>query len=176
MASNNLTNDDSIKIDMTEEFMEMKGNSTGKNTPTKRIKLQSISKKSQMKQISIEMIDLMEVIFKEENFVGFRNIFESIFLDLDDISLKKCRNVCKRWQNFIDTDKFIWLKRIERYRGSMKKFSDQWDKVMEKTPFEEVNKLCQAVEQFFRLSSTNIENQYAPLHVAAGTGLFKLSE
>lgn len=170
MATNNSTNGVSIKID--DEFMEMKGTLTvGINTPTKRIKLES-----KTKEVSIEMKNLKGAIFDERNFSGYHNIFETIFLDLDDISLKKSRNVCKAWQNFIDTDKSIWLKRIERYRGQMEKFSDQWDKVIEKTPFEEVNKLCQAVEQFFRLSSTNIENQYAPLHVAAGTGLFKLSE
>ena len=178
MATNDSTCDSTnvVSIDMGD-FMEMKGTSTvGKNTQTKKTKLKRISKKCQTKEISIEMTNLKDAIFEEGNFFRFREIFEIIFHDLDNISLKNCRNVCKAWKSFIDTDKFIWLKRIEKYRGSMEKFSYQWSKVIEKTPTGEVNELCQAVENFFRLSSSNIKNQYSPLHIAAGNGLVELSE
>ena len=136
-----------------------------------------ISKKRKTKEVSIEMKNLKTAIFEKANLSGFPAIFEIIFNDLDNTGLTNCRKVCKTWQNFIDSKKFFWTRRIEMYdRGSSKEFLDQWNQVTKKTPTKEIEELCLALEQYFRLNIVRSRYSVPPLCISAGTGSVQLSK
>ena len=60
----------------------------------------------------------------------FPAVAEDIFKELNNKSLTKCRKVSVQWQNFIDNQKFIWLRRILKYNASMTEFSDHWKQMI----------------------------------------------
>ena len=136
-----------------------------------------ISKKRKTKEVSIEMKNLKAAIFEKANLQRFPPIFEIIFNDLDNTGLANCRKVCKTWQDFIDSKKFFWTRRIEMYdRGSSKEFLDQWNQVTKRTPTKEIEELCLALEQYFRLSIVRSRYSVPPLCISAGTGSVQLSK
>ena len=108
----------------------------------------------------------------------FPAIAEDIFKELDSKNMVKCRKVSVPWQNFIDNQKFFWIRRMQKYSGNMEQFYEQWKLAMRNTPTDHVKELSKLVEQFF----DGIENfyfdsdipgrklQWAPLHVAAAQG------
>ena len=99
-----------------------------------------------------------------------------IFNQLDNISLIKCRKVSVPWQNFIDNEKFSWIRRMQKYSDSMKEFLEQWKQVIRNTPVDPVKELSLAVLQFFDDDVSRSKKQYSPLHVTADRGLLELSK
>ena len=104
----------------------------------------------------------------------FPHIGQGIFEQLDNKNLTKCRKISKPWSNFIDNQKFYWKRRIQRYRGSMQQYSNQWNKVLKNTRWENVRALCIAVEYFFKYSLGFERQLPSPLHIAAGQGYLQL--
>ena len=122
-----------------------------------------------------EKIPIKEIFVKYPRF-GYPHIFEKIFDELDNTSLTNCRKVSKTWRSFLENEKFVCLRKIKKYGANMVHFKNQWNKVMKKSPQQEIIELSGAVELFFSLSSSSLTRQYAPLHIAAGNGLLELSE
>ena len=111
----------------------------------------------------------------DEIFSRFPHLSEAIFKEVDNISLTNCRIVSEAWKNVIDYEKFHWLRRIQKYRENFQPFLEQWNKVIKKTPIEEIKELCFSVENFFKLGRKLMNDQYSPLHLAAEIGLIELS-
>ena len=124
---------------------------------------------------NFEKIPIEEIFVKYPRF-GCPHIFEKIFDELDNTSLTNCRKVSETWRSFLDNEKFVCLRKIKKYGANMVDFRDQWNKVIKKSPPQEIIELSGAVEFFFKLSSSIIRYQYSPLHIAAGNGLLKLSK
>ena len=113
----------------------------------------------------------------------FPAIAEDIFKELDSKNMVKCRKVSVPWQNFIDNQKFIWIRRMQKCSGNMEQFYEQWKLAIRNTPTDHVKELSKLVEQFFyeieTLSFVSVipgkKSQWAPLHVAADQGHLELS-
>ena len=90
----------------------------------------------------------------------FPCIAQDIFKELDNRSLIKCRKLSVPVQNFIDNEKFIWIRPMQKYSGNMEEFYEQWKVVIRKTPVELVKELSKTVMQFFEDHITRIERQY----------------
>ena len=108
----------------------------------------------------------------DETFTRFPHLFQNIFNDLDNNSLINCREVCQTWKSLIDCEKFVCLRRIQKYRGSLEPL-DQWNKVIKKTPVEFIKELCQLVENLFKLGKNKM-TVYSPFQIAAETGSIEL--
>ena len=54
----------------------------------------------------------------------FPSIAQDIFKELDNKSLIKCRKLSVPVQNFIDNEKFIWIRRMQKYRVSHSEMND----------------------------------------------------
>ena len=110
----------------------------------------------------------------------FPRIAQDILKELDNKSLIKCRKVSVPWQNFIDNQKFIWIRRLQKYSRSMEEFSEQWKLMIVNTPTERVKELSIVVGEFFgskeKYSPKASESQWAPLHVTADQGHIELSK
>ena len=106
----------------------------------------------------------------------FPSLAQDIFKELDNKSLIKCRKVSVQWQNFVDNQKYNWIRRVHKSNGSMNEFYVQWKLIYRNTPFDLVKELSTAVLQFFEDDISRSERQYSPLHVAADIGLLELSK
>ena len=124
---------------------------------------------------NVEKIPIEEMFVKYPRF-GYPHIFENIFNELDNTSLTNCRKVSEEWKNFLDNEKFSCLRRIKKYGTNMVEFRNQWNKVIKKSPSQEIIELSGAVEHFFTLSSSTLTKQYSPLHIAARNGYFDLCQ
>ena len=102
----------------------------------------------------------------------FPILIQDIFEELDDRSLTNCKIASKSWCEFIDDNKFPFIRKIREYRRNMEEFKIHWNKVVIRTPFEIVKELAIAVHQCFRWSITfkGGKKQWSPLHIAAERG------
>ena len=106
----------------------------------------------------------------------FPALAEDIFKELNNKSLTKCRKVSVQWQNFIDNQKFIWLRRILKYNGSMTEFSDHWKRMITNTSTDHVKEFSTVMETFLEVYDSKCESQWAPLHLAAYQGQLEISK
>ena len=56
----------------------------------------------------------------EEIFARFPHLSEAIFVRLDDRSLASCREVNKTWQEFVDSQRIYWIRKILKYANPRK--------------------------------------------------------
>ena len=85
----------------------------------------------------------MEIIFQR-----FPSLGKSVLNLLDDKSLVQSRKVSRRWKNFIDQDKTIWIRKIKKQVGNFEKVPD-WQKSVSKIPTTTVIEFFNAVCQFY---------------------------
>ena len=106
----------------------------------------------------------------------FPSIAKDIFKELDNKSLIKCRTLSVPVQNFIDNEKIIWIRRMQKYNGNMEEFSEQWKRAIRNSPVDNVKALSRAVFQSLEGDELDGKSQYAPLHITAIEGLLELSK
>ena len=102
----------------------------------------------------------------EDQFLRFPHLSEAIFNQLDNETLADCRTINTIWLNFIDRERFIWIRMIENLIGHISKFQDNWKKVLAKTPQKIIKELAVAVQEFYR---EEIDGE-TPLHFLAMKG------
>ena len=112
----------------------------------------------------------------ETMMLRFPKLIEDIFKELDEKSFANCKIASKSWCDFIDDNKFSFIRRILEYRRNMEEFKIHWNKVVIRTPYEIVKELAIAVHQCFRWSITfkGGKKQWSPLHIAAKQGNLQL--
>ena len=106
----------------------------------------------------------------------FPSIAKDIFKELDNKSLIKCRKLSVPVQNFIDNEKIIWIRRMQKYNEKMEEFFDQWKRAIRNSPVDNVKELSKAMFQFFEGDELDGKKQYTPLHITASKGLLELSK
>jgi hypothetical protein len=128
------------------------------------------------KEVAIFIEDI-ENTFLDEMMLRFPHIAQDVFKELDNESLKNCRNMSRAFCDFIDNEKFYWIRKIQNY-VSMMIFLKQWQKVLRNTPTENIKKIFVTVKQFveydccYYLYRWNL--QWSPLHIAAAQGHLEL--
>ena len=86
-------------------------------------------------------------------FQRFPDICCDIFDQLDNQNLAKSKEVSVSWCSFINSEKFWWIRMIQKYgHEDINENLGIWRKVINRTPFEIVKKLAIAVQQFFKLN------------------------
>ena len=123
---------------------------------------------SSKKKVAI-VIDDIETTFLDEMMLRFPHIVQDVFKELDNKSLTNCRNVSRVCCDFIDDEKFYWVRKIQNY-VSMKNFLKQWQKVLRNTPIENVNKIFVIVKQFVEYDLKRKKLQWSPHYIAAAQG------
>ena len=140
--------------------------------------------------VVIEMKDL-ESPFIDEIMIRFPILFQGILNELDNKSLAKCRKINKNCQNFIDNERFVLFRKLQKYHSNMEEFFEQWKKVTQNASKETIRELSVIVYNFFE--DTPIYNslgsptkqireinkkkdQWSPLHITAEQGNLELSK
>ena len=148
------------------------------------------------KEVAI-IIDNIKTTFLDEMMLRFPHIVQDVFEELDNKSLKKCRIVSRTCHDFIDNQKFYWIRKIQNC-VNMKKFQQQWNKVLKSTPTEDVKEMFEGLNIFWNMiltgkygklkcSSLHIiavqrydakwgPSQWSPLHIAAEQGNLEFSK
>ena len=115
----------------------------------------------------------------DEIMIRFPIVFQGILNELDNKSLTKCRKVNKEWQIFIDNERFVLFRKLQKYRSNMEEFFEQWKKVTQ-------NALKQTIRELFKVTLAccslhwdkrkRKKEQWSPLHIAAEQGHLELSK
>ena len=112
----------------------------------------------------------------EEFLARFPGIGREIFNQLDNKNLTQCKEVSRYQCEFLEDDRLLWTRMIEKYKANHVEFKDAWKLVVEKVPVEIVKELALAVEQFYTLRphQARFNHQHSPHHIAAKRGSLSL--
>ena len=80
----------------------------------------------------------------------FPHLAGRIFDQVDDRSLGKCKEISGEVLEFLDNERFFWIRLMKKYEGRLKDFPNLWKPVIDKTPVEKVKQITLAVSLFFR--------------------------
>ena len=104
----------------------------------------------------------------------FPHLSSNIFNELNDQSVFNCKESSRKINNFIGSEKFFWLRIIQKYRGNFVEFNDPWNKIIKKSSINFVKELSQAIYRFFTKRSSRFEIQWHPLYVVGDQGCLQL--
>ena len=88
----------------------------------------------------------METICKR-----FPHLAQLIFDQLDDQSLNNCKEISEEILEYLENERFFWIRIIKHYQSKLKDFPKLWKPVIDKTPTEIVKEIGIAVSQFFQV-------------------------
>ena len=80
----------------------------------------------------------------------FPLISQIILNNVDDKSLTKFRKASRENSNFLENERFYWIRRIKRYFSNFEEFQESWKKVIKKTPVDFLKDLAIDVHSFFQ--------------------------
>ena len=103
----------------------------------------------------------------EEIFARFPDLTEGILGRLDNRSLVSCREVSKTWQEYVDSQRIFWIRKILKYASPKTKFHGEWKIVLDKTPIE-------ILKRFARLVWKQPQTECSPIYVAGALGDIEL--
>ena len=120
----------------------------------------------------------MEFIFFER----FPHLNQLILSELDNQSLVTCKEVDKTWNKFIDSQKLLWIRMMEKHIGRLEQYPETWKKVTSKTQVKNVQELALTVDQFYNFDNCdgdehkhhNSHFQWNPIHITASSGRLDL--
>ena len=79
----------------------------------------------------------------------FPSLAQDVQKELDNRSLSKCKEVSPLWNDSVDNQKEIWIRRIRLRSEKFEEFRTLWNAVISKTPVERVKALGLAVQKIF---------------------------
>ena len=104
----------------------------------------------------------MKTIFNLEMlFLRFPQVSTNILKQLDNQSLARLKQSCKKLHKFIKNDKTIWDRKIRsQIKGKNKKYLFEWERVIQKAPMNIVRRLSRGLKKYGK------KNILSPLHIA----------
>ena len=88
-------------------------------------------------------------------------------------SLVNCKRTSRELAKFLDQEKLLSLRIIQKYNGSFQGFEEVWRKVIHKSPIDVIRKLALALCDFAKSHCQQL-NLWHPLHIAAANGSLEL--
>ena len=86
-----------------------------------------------------------------ENFCKkFPHLAKSVFDQVDEQSLNLCKEISGDVLEYLDSERFFWIRMIRKYQRRLKDFPKLWKLVIDKTPLEKVKQIAIAVSRFFQ--------------------------
>ena len=88
----------------------------------------------------------------------FPHLAGRIFDQVDNKSLNKCKEISGEVLEYLDHERFFWIRIIMKYQKNLKDFPKLWKPLIDKTPVAKVKQIAIAVSQFFQLP--NLYSRY----------------
>ena len=104
----------------------------------------------------------------------FPLISQIILNNVDNKSLTIFRTASRENSNFLDRERFYWIRNIKKYFANFQEFQEAWKKVVNKTSVEFLEDLAINVHSFFNGVSKRCEQQWHPLFIGAACGTVNL--
>ena len=104
----------------------------------------------------------------ESIFLKIPDLGEKILKELDNQSLVQSKEVQRSWNNFINEEKVLWIRIIQKCISDVDIYSIAWRKVLTKAPIEFVIHVALATQKYHAKYKTRV--QYSPISVAASDG------
>ena len=96
-----------------------------------------------------------------ENFCKkFPHLAKSVFDQVDEQSLNLCKEISGDVLEYLDSERFFWIRMIKKYQRRLKDFPKLWKLVIDKTPLEKVKQIAIAVSRFFQCYHLYSNTQY----------------
>jgi ankyrin repeat protein len=124
-------------------------------------------------EIVIE-IDGIEGSIIDVMIARFPHVVTDIFKELDDKTLTTCRNVSRLCCDYIDSEKFLWVRIIQSYRKNIGISYPCWNKVLKNTPIELVKEFSVSTQQFFKEETSRNDFHWCPMQMFAEQGNLEL--
>ena len=128
--------------------------------------------------INIENDPVMDDII-----LRFPSLAGAIFKELDNESLAKCKKVSPFWSDFINHQRFLWIRKIQKCRRSKEIFNIQWKEAFKNVPIEIIKELSDAVKKNWDLahglkkqSKMRDTRMWTFLHILAEQGNFEMCQ
>ena len=80
----------------------------------------------------------------------FPLVSQIILNNVDDKSLTNFRKTSRENSNFLDNERFYWIRNVKRYFANFEEFQKSWKKVINKTPVDFLKDLAIDVHSFFQ--------------------------
>ena len=104
----------------------------------------------------------------------FPHIGVKVLKNVDNSTLIRFRKSSKEIHDFLNGEKFYWLRIFQKYCQMAGSFSEYWEKIMKNTPLEVVKKLAIASFQFSTTFPDKNIRDWSPFHLAAAFGNLEL--
>ena len=111
----------------------------------------------------------MEIICKR-----FPLVTRLVIKDLDDQSLTKFKKSSREIAEYLDNERFYWMKMIKRYSKGFEEHEHSWREVINGLPAMIIKELAIATQQFFEIHPSF--NEMAPLHIGVEKGSLQLCQ
>ena len=95
-----------------------------------------------------------------------------ILNNLDNQSLVRSKESSRKVAEFVDGERFIWIRIIKKYSQHFEGFEESWNEVINKTPVNILKQFAISAQKFFKYYRST--KKVAPLHIAAVTGSFQV--
>ena len=106
----------------------------------------------------------------------FSLISKIILNNVDDISLANFKKASRENSNFLENERFYWIRIIKKYSANFEEFKESWKKVISKTQVDFLKNLAIDVQTFFNSFSKRYNQQWHPLFIGAERGSLPLCE
>ena len=122
----------------------------------------------------------------EDLFKRFPHISQSIFDKLDNQSLINCKEASRELSEFLENERFFWIRVLRNYSRHYDSNNDFWKIVINRTSIKLIRHLAVATKNFFVLRESIINQinfqmvpstktiQFTPMQVAAEFGDLEL--
>ena len=86
----------------------------------------------------------------------FPTLISRILENVDDESLVTFKESNREIHDFLDRERFYWIRILRRYNGSFVEFQNSWKMVIVRNPVETVREIAMVVEEFFSVPAKRI--------------------
>ena len=102
----------------------------------------------------------------------FPGLGKKIIDQVEGKTLAKCREVNAKWKHFIDKEKTIWIRMIEKHADNVN-ISQNLKIGIIKTSTDTVMELAKAVNQFLKSNPIRVDEKWCPLQIVASHGYLR---
>ena len=104
----------------------------------------------------------------------FPVVAQNVFANLDEKSLTDCKVVSKVSCDFLNNERFFWIRIIKKNFVYQNKFFKEWKTAFSRTPIAILKQMASAVGQICRQQCNLSISYLSPLHITARYGNFTL--
>ena len=106
----------------------------------------------------------------------FPIVGQVVLNNLKDQCLVRSKETNRGINNFLENERFYWIRILKKYSGNFTGFEESWNHVIKNAPIAIIQQLALAVQDFFQTKSKLKINKVSPFLIAVAKGKLELCE